>query len=154
MKHDEHSTWKRLEELKAERDRLSACYNNGLDPELLRKRIALLVHENMNLSLECDELKRDRERRTDHVCDNKILSQIVADQYQTIKELQERIVELEQENRRLSERTDGRREIQRARYRAALMDIRREGKFACTGSTAYYMDVIARDALEGADDEQ
>jgi len=61
MTYDEHSLWKRLEELKTERDRLSACHNNGLDPELL-DRIPDLDLENMTLSLECDELERTNAR--------------------------------------------------------------------------------------------
>jgi len=48
----------------------------------------------------------ESERRSDHVCDNKTLSQTGAYQHKTIEKLQERIAELEQENRRLLERTD------------------------------------------------
>jgi len=52
-----------------------------------------------------DSLEAERERRSDHVCENKTLSQTVAHQHKTIEKLQERIAELEQRNRRLSERT-------------------------------------------------
>ena len=44
--------------------------------------------------------KKDDLPVSDHICDNKTLSQTVAHQHKTIEKLQERIAELEQRNRR------------------------------------------------------